>query len=278
MATLGRDECIAVFCRHLAEQTYRNFELIIIDQNDDARLNAIVAEYSAQFALLHIKSSVKGLSRNRNIGLEYATGDIIAFPDDDCYYNPDTLAYVLDGFSQTGADYFCVNYNDEKYPTESTWGATGKTWIGKRRFYSYGISISLFVKREMVKKFRFDEQLGIGGAFGSGEETDLLLYLLSKNCACYYDGTYCIHHPYTKTYKLELHRVYTYSLGFGAIHKKAVAFYEIRSALLRFIWFAFLNFCKFLLLPNRKKHWTALKGKMVGFFSYKPTEMQRSTK
>ena len=274
MATVGRDECISVFCAHLAEQSYRNFELIIVDQNDDARLDAIIELFSPQFELIHIKSSVKGLSRNRNIGLEYATGDIIAFPDDDCYYNSDTLEHVLNGFLQTGADYYCVNYNDEHCPAESKWGAAERKWIRKRDFFKYGISFSLFIKSEIEMNFRFDEQLGIGGTFGSGEETDLLLYCLAEKQKCYYDGTYCIHHPYTKLYKPDLNRTYSYSLGFGAVHKKAFIFYRNYYAVPRFVFFVFLNFCKMLFLTGRKNSWTALKGKLTGFFSYKTAKKE----
>lgn len=272
MATLGRDKDVFVFCQHLADQTYHNFELIIVDQNDDRRLDPVVATFQDKFEILHVRSSEKGLSRNRNIGMLYASGDILAFPDDDCYYNADTLEYVLNGFEQTGADYFCINYNDEKYPEESKWGAIQKTWIHKKKFYQYGISISLFIKREIEQKFKFDEQLGVGSSFGSGEETDLLLYFLSKKYSCYYDGTYCIHHPYTKLYKPDLNRIYSYSLGFGAIHKKAFIYYKNFYALPRFIKFICANAMKFLFFRERKRSWTALKGKFKGFIAYKITE------
>ncbi|MBD5436267.1 MAG: glycosyltransferase family 2 protein [Treponema sp.] len=272
MATLGRDKDVFTFCSHLANQTYFNFELIIVDQNDDRRLDSVVAAFQDKFKIFHIRSPRKGLSHNRNIGMMYASGDILAFPDDDCYYNDDTLEYVLNGFEQTGADYFCINYNDEKYPEESKWGETEKIWIRKKKFYEYGISISLFIKREIEQNFRFDEQLGVGSSFGSGEETDLLLYFLSKKYSCYYDGTYCIHHPYTKMYTADLKRVYSYSLGFGAIHKKAFIYYRNFYALPRFIKFLCANAIKVLFLQERKRSWTALKGKLWGFITYKITE------
>ncbi|HEY4074281.1 MAG TPA: glycosyltransferase family A protein [Herbaspirillum sp.] len=85
LATVGRSEEVARFLASLDAQDYRNFELIVIDQNDDERLAPLLKVYRERFRFLHVRSA-RGLSRARNVGLRLAGGDVIAFPDDDCWY------------------------------------------------------------------------------------------------------------------------------------------------------------------------------------------------
>ena len=42
MATLGRFEDVSNFCKVLAKQTYNNFELIVVDQNEGDGLSEIL--------------------------------------------------------------------------------------------------------------------------------------------------------------------------------------------------------------------------------------------
>src|SRR2546427_827401 len=92
-ATLGRTGELARFLRELDQQTYRSFELIVVDQNPDQRLAPILAPYESRFPVFHVRSE-KGLSRARNVGMRQIGGDVVAFPDDDCWYPPHLLEWV----------------------------------------------------------------------------------------------------------------------------------------------------------------------------------------
>src|SRR5579864_3540599 len=89
LATVGRLDEVARFLQHLGRQTYRDFELIIVDQNSDDVLERLIRQYQGCFPVLHLRSE-PGLSRARNVGLQHFSGDVVAFPDDDCWYAPDT--------------------------------------------------------------------------------------------------------------------------------------------------------------------------------------------
>jgi len=273
MATLGRKTEVQKFCEHLAKQTCKDFDLIVIDQNEEDFLSKILAPFSNVFEITHVHSSVKGLSYNRNIGLKIARGDIIAFPDDDCWYEPNTLEYIQNEFSNTTAGYLCVNSNDPDFPVVSNYGNQKNKKIYSINFYSFGISYTIFIKRMILGDFKFDEQLGCGAEFGAGEETDLLLYCLKNNALCIYDGNFFIHHPYKPVDLNNLDRSRTYALGFGAIHKKAVCVYKNGYAFLRFIVAIFKNLFGVLFSKNRKHHIVSLNGKVIGFVRYKG-EMQ----
>jgi hypothetical protein len=91
VVTTDRLPLVDRLLRSLAAQTYGNFEVILVHGpacTEEARASA------GKFPGLDIRlrpSQDHCLSRSRNSALPDATGDIIAFPDDDCVYCPDTL-------------------------------------------------------------------------------------------------------------------------------------------------------------------------------------------
>ena len=269
MATLGRFEEVRSFCEVLSKQTYKDFELIVVDQNPAEGLTDILAPFLKEFPLIHIRSDKKGLSLNRNIGLQKASGDIIAFPDDDCLYNEDTLEYVARRMKEVNADYFCVNWHDTTQPQAYQCVREEATEIKKRNFFDVGSSITLFVAKSVIEEFSFDEQLGVGAKYGSGEETDLLLWCLSKNARCICDGTYYIHHPYKKSLEINEKRSYSYALGYGALMKKAFSVYHFYFVIGKFLFALLKNMLGMIISPRRKHHFISFKGKIAGFISYK---------
>src|SRR5271166_1153459 len=84
--------------KSLDNQTYRNFEVILADQNDDHRLDVLVEAYP-RLKIKHLRLE-RGLSKARNAALRFAQGNLIAFPDDDCWYPPELLAKVVAWFEE----------------------------------------------------------------------------------------------------------------------------------------------------------------------------------
>ena len=94
LGTLGRTEQLQFFLEKVSVQSYANFEIIIVDQNIDDRVDKLLIDYIPRLAITHLRAQ-PGLSKARNLGLKSCSGDIIAFPDDDCWYPPDLLASVV---------------------------------------------------------------------------------------------------------------------------------------------------------------------------------------
>lgn len=207
MATYGRhDEC-NLFLKSLENQEYKDFEVIVVDQNPVGYLDDIINNYKDKFVIKYVHLNKKGLSHARNIGLAKATGSIVAFPDDDCEYFSDTLQKVVTEFNYTHADIISGRIVHKKdIRTEN-----GYTKINKYNIWKKSISITIFMKNS--KLGLFDEKLGVGSGtkYGSGEETDYLLTELEKGKTMMNCLSIAIFHPIEKISNYG--KAYDYSVG-----------------------------------------------------------------
>jgi GT2 family glycosyltransferase len=84
-------------CEGLLKLEYSNYEAIVVDDGSTDRTADIASEYGFQV----IRSKHAGLSNARNIGLQAATGEIVAYIDDDAYPDPHWLNYLVATFLST---------------------------------------------------------------------------------------------------------------------------------------------------------------------------------
>lgn len=88
------DRCI----KSLLNQSYKNFEIILIDDNSPDRCPQICDEYSINYpniSVIHLKESNEGASDARNIGVEKSTGKYITFVDSDDFVHEKLLEVLI---------------------------------------------------------------------------------------------------------------------------------------------------------------------------------------
>ncbi|RXZ36046.1 glycosyltransferase family 2 protein [Oxalobacteraceae bacterium CAVE-383] len=221
LATVGRTDEVARFLASLDAQDYRNFELIVIDQNDDGRLAPLLQVYQDKFKFLHVRSA-RGLSRARNVGLKLAGGDVIAFPDDDCWYPPGLLAKVA-GVLRANPDIDGVTgrFTDGDGRSEGRW--LGRSMLLNRyNIWRGAISFSIFLQRRVVDAVgQFNASLGVGAGtpWGASEETDYLLRSLQHGFKLKFLNDLILHHP-VKTVDFDegaRNRQQKYEAGIGRV-------------------------------------------------------------
>jgi GT2 family glycosyltransferase len=84
-------------CEGLTKLEYPNFEVIVVDDGSVDATAAMAGEYNFRV----IRTENRGLSNARNTGMEAATGEIVAYIDDDAYPDPHWLTYLAAAFLRT---------------------------------------------------------------------------------------------------------------------------------------------------------------------------------
>ncbi len=110
ICTYRRPHLLPRAIRSVLGQTYRNLELIVIDDCSQDETASVVAQFADLRVSCHVNESNLGLPASRNAGLRLAKGELVAFLDDDDEWLPEKLSLqvaLLDATPSAGA---CWSY------------------------------------------------------------------------------------------------------------------------------------------------------------------------
>lgn len=267
-ATISRGKDLATFLTSLTSQTFTDFEIIIVDQNNDNSLTSVLEPYKSKLDIAHIKTEQKGLSRARNIGIKHARYDIIGFPDDDCIYADTTLEFVKEYFDKNEhIDFIAGTVIDTNHDLKAGNLLHDSCRITMNNFMKTVMSASLFARSRHFQKTVFCEKLGAGTYFGSAEESDLAFHFLKNGLqGQYLPDRINIHHDY---HEPSLSKEYQYALGLGAFLRKN---YKLEKLLILkyMLYYIFYRPLGGMLIRPRSfaRYYTKLKGRLNGFIEY----------
>jgi glycosyltransferase involved in cell wall biosynthesis len=217
--TLGRSAELARFLDALDAQSYRSFRLIVVvDKDGRAELEPTLDAYRERTSLQLVESP-RGLSRARNAGLREVRGDIVSFPDDDCWYPPDLLQRVADVLERN-PDWDGVTGRTIDVSSRSSVQLWQKHpgLITRENVWRTAITVTIFLRRALVEHVGFFDEtlsLGSGTPWGSGDETDYVLRALASGYTLGYDPSIAVYHespnpPFTRS---AAQRAYGYGMG-----------------------------------------------------------------
>lgn len=126
IATYRREQSLSNALASLVEQTYKDFEVVIVDDNADSSWNkkveAIIAVFEPLLKIKYIQnSSNQGSAKTRNIGIAESNGEFITFLDDDDLYLPEKIEVQVKQMIKERSDYSLMNlslYNDDETLSE----------------------------------------------------------------------------------------------------------------------------------------------------------------
>ena len=88
--------------KSVLNQTYKNWELVIVDDGSTDSSCEIVEDYLDNKVTLVKNTSNKGIAKTMNKGIKVSTGDFIAFLDQDDVWHPRKLELQLQKFMNAG--------------------------------------------------------------------------------------------------------------------------------------------------------------------------------
>lgn len=214
--------CVREVLDHLATQTFKNFEVIVVLDEMDL---AVARAYSN---VIFLASDAVGPAEKRNLGVAHAHGEIFAFLDDDAFPADDWLASANKVFEETGT--YALGGPAVTPPNSSSLerlsGKILESWLSggfttyrhkplSRRFINDYPSVNLFVRRIEFKK--------VGGFchdFWPGEDTKLCLDLIKlKGCDFLYDPSVVAYHHRRALFRPFLKQISRYGRQRGYFSK-----------------------------------------------------------
>ncbi|MCQ9626454.1 glycosyltransferase [Cetobacterium somerae] len=166
----------------ILNQTFKDFELILVDDGSPDRCGEICDEYRKKdnrIKVLHKKNG--GLSSARNAGLDIAKGDYIGFVDSDDWIESDMYEVLynlcIENNSEIGVINYQIVYPDrQKNKKNSDLKIFNKKEamdeILKGRYFEEIVWSKLF-KKEAIEKIRFKEHIKY-------EDTDFTYRVIHK--------------------------------------------------------------------------------------------------
>ncbi|MEN8078821.1 glycosyltransferase family 2 protein [Clostridioides difficile] len=110
IATYKRDLSLKNAIDSLMKQTYKNIEIIVVDDNANKvwndKIKEIIDNCEKIHPIIYIKNEKnKGSAETRNIGIKEAKGEYITFLDDDDIYLPNKIHNQLCEMKKSNADF-----------------------------------------------------------------------------------------------------------------------------------------------------------------------------
>jgi GT2 family glycosyltransferase len=200
MCTRDRTDLLKSAVASVLAADYPEFDVLIVD---NAPRTDATREYVTTLAdnrVRLITEPVPGLSRARNTGLLAATGNIVAFVDDDVVVDRDWLSVLVNGFTY-GDSVACVSgmvpAGELRTPAQAYFESrAGWTESAQLRVFEwshaprdvplfpfevryYGTGANFAVDRQVVMRLGgFDERLGAGTKVSGGEDIDMFFRIL----------------------------------------------------------------------------------------------------
>lgn len=132
MPAYNAEKTIEATIESVLKQSYKNFELIIINDGSKDDTDKICKKYSKNKRINYVYVDNQGVSKCRNLGISLATGDKICFIDSDDFYKDDCLSSMV-----KYSDYDLVTCGYTNFIPESFDSDVSIKSFSTKNFYKY---------------------------------------------------------------------------------------------------------------------------------------------
>jgi glycosyltransferase involved in cell wall biosynthesis len=193
ICTRNRSDSAVEAVRSVLANTHPSFELMVIDQSDGPETRHATARFLSDPRFLYMPTHTRGVGRSRNIGLTKARAPIVAFTDDDCSVPENWLEVIETCFAEK--QHVTVMFTNVEagshddaagfVPTyERDDSAVISDFWSKRSARGIGASMA-FRRDPVLANGGFDELMGPGGFFTSGEDVDIAIRAIALGQGVY---------------------------------------------------------------------------------------------
>lgn len=233
ICTRDRPDELARCLASLPQQSFRPNEIVVVD---NASKDGRTREVAMAAGVVYVREDRPGLDFARNTGAKAATGDIIAYTDDDVLLHPRWLEHLVAAFDApqigavTGLVLPAELETQAQRQFESFWSfgqgydridhrAADFALTAKEQVFpawKVGAGASMAFRRDVFDKVGFfDERLDVGQAGCSGD-SEFWYRLLAKGIDCRYEPTAVAFHFHRRAMDGLSFQIYSYMRGHAA--------------------------------------------------------------
>lgn len=232
VTTRNRSARLAETLSHWAdlESPDDGWQLVVVDNGSTDDTRSVLEAHRKGLPVEILSEPKPGSGRGRNAGWRAASGEIVAFTDDDCYPAPDFLQAVLRAFDEDASLGFVggrvLLHDPADYPI------TIQTSEKHRRFvpgqfmpagFIHGANLA-FRRATLEAISGYDPNLGAGTPF-CGDDIDAQCRALIGGYHGAYDPRIVVYHHHRRRHSQELRRLKrTYDVGRGAYYTRQIVF------------------------------------------------------
>ncbi len=186
LLAMNHEKYIIQACESIAEQTYKNFEVVFVDNNSTDKTFELADEYFKKSGIKYkgIKNTVnKTVSQNLNLLVDSSTTEYITFLSGDDWYTPDNMEKKINFLLTSGFDIVFTDgykYLQDTNATVSLYDDKSKAMVRSLDNYfqqailgNYLYAIGFITKRQILIDNPYDETMMM-------EDWDMCLNLSSK--------------------------------------------------------------------------------------------------
>jgi len=150
-------------------QTYKNFELIVVDDGSTDNSREIIESYGDKLTAIYQKNGGQGAAFNA--GFAAAKGEIICFLDSDDYYYPEKIAKVVAAFNEN-PDWVQISHGRTSIQADGTIIGRDPTFFNQGDVthlllnwgrYAWALTSALAYRRWVIEKVLPFPQIPRGG-------------------------------------------------------------------------------------------------------------------
>jgi len=177
--TFNRSKKVVRAVTSVLNQSFRDFEIIVVDDSSTDDTNQALARYASSIAYLR-RPVNRGVSAARNMGIENSVAPWIAFLDSDDYWLNDKL--------QTQMDFVDRNPETVACQTEEIWIRKGRRVNPKRKhkkpsgdIFKQSLKLCLVSPSSVILRRPLFEEVGLfDESLPAAEDYDLWLRISSR--------------------------------------------------------------------------------------------------
>lgn len=258
VCTRNRSQILAGCLSRLQALAYPALEILVVDNapTDSATHELVTALAAADPRVRYTTEPRPGLSCARNHGLAHATGEIIAYTDDDVSVDARWVHGLVRGFRRdprVGCVTGLVCTAEITSPAEAYFDARAASWSQRLqpRLYDlsdhrlddalypysagiFGTGANFAFRRSVLKQLGgFDERLGVGTPTRGGEDLDMFVRLLRAGHTIASEPSAVVWHHHRADEAALLRQMYGYGTGLAAYATKCLLQRGTRGDVLR---------------------------------------------